>query len=241
MTRDTFHDSDILLGVYPTADAAHAAAQAAQEAGAQGIRVAAADDAAASLDSEMQAEMTNSWTSPQAFGVIPKEAAKGAALGVPLATVIGIVVALPFAFLPIPGTIGMAIGTKLLIAAIVGAVGGATVGFIAGAGFAAMGPADPMAAERGVTVRVDDGRPAVESALRDAHPIRLDRLHADGTSTTVQTESDVEPILDLRHLKESADKPGGDWPPHQVDDEIHHTTEADAARREQQGRSGQGR
>lgn len=217
MTRDTFHDSDALLGVYANEGAAEAAARAAQRSGATRVRVAALGDVIASLDTEMQEEMTKSWASPQAFGVIPKEAAKGAAIGVPVAAAIGVLVVLPFAFLPIPGALTMGLWAKLLIAAIVGAVGGATVGFIAGAGFAAPGPAESMAAERGVTVRVDDGRPAVEQALRDAHPIRLDRLHPDGTTTTVFTEADAEPILDLRHLQDSVEHPGGSWPPQQVD------------------------
>ena len=215
--RDNFYDSDVLLAVYPDEQKAKAAATAAQDAGASRIRLGGRDDMIASLDSEMQEEMTQSWTSPQAFGVIPKEAAKGAAIGVPVAAIIGMVIALPFAFFPIPGDISMSLWWKFLIAAIVGAVGGATVGFITGAGFSAMGPAEPMAAERGVTVRVDDGRPAVEVALRAAEPIRLDRVHPDRSVTTVLTEADVEPIVDLRHLDESVREPEGDWPPEHPD------------------------
>lgn len=214
-SADHFHDRDILLGVYADEAAARTAAGAARAAGAPAgaVRVAAAGDDAASLDAEMQEEMTNSLASPQAFGVVPKEAVKGAAVTVPVAVAIGVVVALPFAFLPLPGAASMAIWAKLLIAAVVGAAGGATVGFVVGAGFAAMGPGEPMAAERGVTVRVDDGRDVVEAALRSARPIRLDRLHPDGASTTVMTEADTEPVIDLRPLEDSARHPEGRWPP----------------------------
>lgn len=223
--RDTFYDSDVLLAVYSDEHTANSAATAAREAGAVAVRVGERDDVIASLDSEMQEEMTQSWASPQAFGVVPKEAAKGAALGVPLAVIIGMVVALPLAFIPLPGDVQMSMWAKLLIAAIVGATAGGVVGFIASAGFSAMGPAEPMAAERGVTVRVDDGRPVIEAALRDAAPIRLDRLHGDGTITTVWTEADAEPLVDLRHLDDSVRHPEGQWPPEQAEDEAEERAE----------------
>lgn len=211
-TRDSFHDADILMAVYGSEDAARAAAERAVHAGATRVRVGSRADMVASLDAEMQSEMHNSWASPQGFGVMPEEAAEGVAVGVPLAALIGALVMLPAALLPLPGALAdMAVWPKLLIAAVVGAVGGATVGFILGAGLNAKGPAEPMAAEKGVTVRVDDGHPAVEKALCEIRPIRLDRLHPDGTSTTVFDESDLSPTIDLRGVEKSAEHPEGEW------------------------------
>lgn len=211
-TSDAFHDSDLLLAVYRSEDAAENAARAVNDMGVSRVRVGARADVIASLDAEMQAEMRESWTSPQGFGVLPKEAAEGVAVGVPLAALIGMLVALPLALIPLPGALAdMAILPKLLIAAIVGAVAGATVGFIAGAGFNAQGPAAPMAAEEGTTVCVMDGRAEVEDALCRVRPMRLDRLHADGSSTTVFDESDLEPAIDLSNMEDSARHPEGDW------------------------------
>lgn len=189
MASEPAHENRV-VAVFNTREDADAAARAAREAGAQEIRVGDERDAAVSMTGEMREEVEHTFVGPGNIGPFTKEMAKGHRVGIPLGTAIGTVIALPLAFLPI-GTAGIVV--KLILAAIVGAIAGFTVAFVAAGGFAK--PPAPMAAERGVTVSVlasDDARATEVADVLSRHaPIRVDRLTPSGQPrTTVTTEEE---------------------------------------------------
>ena len=203
---------DETLGVFKDRESAETAAERAQSAGADrsGMRVGDDADTRASLEAEMREEMEESWLSPQAAVVATKEAAKGMSLAIPLAAAAGAVVTLPLAFLVTFGDTSLWV--RIVIALSVGAVGGGTVGFIVGGGMAIKGPDEPLAAERGVTVRVADARGDVVEALADEEPIRLDTVAPSGRKTsTVTTEEERSADGVVENLAQNARQPEGDW------------------------------
>jgi hypothetical protein len=55
-------------------------------------------------------------------------------------------------------------------------------------------PLEPGAAQRGTVVRVDGATPAIEAALAELAPIRIDRFGPDGVVRgVVTTEEDRQP------------------------------------------------
>jgi hypothetical protein len=164
-----------IIGVFRDEAAARAAADAAARATGSQPRVGGAGDDVASLEAEMREDVQHTFLGPGN-----------------VATIVGAVLALPLAFIPL-GSIG--IGARLLIAALIGAAGGATVGFMVG-GFAAKGPAIPLAAERGTTVIIDVRTPVeierVTEAMRAHDPIRIDLATADGNPVSTSTTEEEE-------------------------------------------------
>lgn len=75
---------------------------------------------------------------------------------------------------------------RLVIAAISGAVGGATIGFLAGGFLGARRRVNlDLADERGVVVGVRDGQPAALRALLESRPLRVDRVRGAQPVATV--------------------------------------------------------
>lgn len=183
-----------VVAVFADPAAAKSAADAVRGAGVDQTRIRVGDQSAevAALRGEMREEMEHTMVGPGNVGPFTKEMSKGVVGGVVIGTVIGVVVCLPlalieFADVSLPG--------RLLIAAIVGAFAGATLGFVMGGGLGAKGPGEPLAAERGVTVAVEASDPEeaarVADVLKEREPIRLDAMLADGQpADTVTTEED---------------------------------------------------
>ena len=115
-----------LVAVYDTRDAAATAARRAIEAGVsdEDVRLDDPRDHVASVEGEMRDEIVHTTAGPGAVGPFTEEVAEGMLLGIVVAGAIGLVLALPFAAIAISG---IAVWTRLLIVAIVGAVIGATV------------------------------------------------------------------------------------------------------------------
>jgi len=185
-----------IIAVYPSADVARAAARDAVDAGAPAsdVRVAEPLDRIVSVQAEMHDEMRHTIMGPGNVGPFTKEMTKGMTLGVAISTVIGALVALPFAAI---GFGGWPLWLRLLVLACIGAIIGATVGWIIGGGFGARRPDAPLAAEEGVTVTAP-ALEAVQSALLATSPIRLDIVVSDSTGTvqtvrTVATDEDTRP------------------------------------------------
>lgn len=200
-----------LLGVYETRQQAEAAARLAREAGVpeNAIRIGDERDEVPALEAEMREEMTQSVVSPQAALVLPKRAAKAMSLVLPVAAVIGGLIGVPFAFMHFGN---LAIGGRLLITVLIGAAAGVTAGYVF-AGAAVRGPAEPLAAERGVTVRIGSVDQAVVDALAASNPIRLDVVEGDTTVDlrTVTTEEDSDDSGVLDDMKATMRQPEGDW------------------------------
>jgi hypothetical protein len=200
-----------LLAVYETREQAEAAARAAERLGVPqaSIRVGDARDEAPALEAEMRAEMEAGVVAPQAGVAVPKEQAKASGAAMALGALIGAIVLMPFAAFDFGN---LPVAARLLICALVGASAGATGTYVVGAA-AARGPADPMAAERGVTVRIGAGDQRVVDALKQTQPIRLDVVGGDDSIdlrpvTAERSGSTTEAVGDaaetLRH-------PHGDW------------------------------
>src|SRR4051794_34930054 len=114
-----------LLGVYrDRATAADVLDRIHRLPGPETGRVAAERDTVDSLRAEMRQEMHDSVIAPQAAMVMTKEATKGLAVVEPIAIAIGIVIAVPIAVVA-GGSVSL--GLRILIGALIGAVGGATV------------------------------------------------------------------------------------------------------------------
>lgn len=176
-----------LIGVYETLEQAYRAADRARAAGAPDAFVDDPDDRVSSLRSEMRAELEHGVFSPQAVVALPEESAKGVGVTVPLGALAGAILALPLAWIDA----GPDFGVRIAIVLIVGAVMGATIGFIVGAGTAVRGRYEANAADRGVTVRVPADTPEIEHALDHDGAIRLDRVDRSGNpDEALATEDD---------------------------------------------------
>lgn len=140
-----------------------------------------------SLNAEMSEEVEKSWLSPQAGVLYPKESMKTAAGMFPLLILPSIafcgIVAMAW-----PGD--MRVGTRALIGAGIALMLAGTVTLV----LMSLGqkrPNEPMAAERGVVVRVHDDRAEVRKLLLDAHPLRLDVVDDQGRPIeTLTTQGD---------------------------------------------------
>jgi hypothetical protein len=144
-----------------------------------------------SLRAEQTEETDRSLVAPHAGAILPKEAAKAVSLTIPIGAAIGALVILPFALFDIGG---LSIWLRLFWAAVVGATLGGTIGYIVGAAMASKDPLEPGAAQRGTVVRVDGATPAIEAALAELAPIRIDRFGPDGVVRgVVTTEEDRQP------------------------------------------------
>jgi hypothetical protein len=99
--------------------------------------------------------------------------------------VIALAIAIPLAFIDFGSTLGV----RLIVFSLVAVALGGTIGFVAGAGMGSKRPAEPMAAHRGVVLRVDQDTQALRDALAEAEPIRVDEVtHDDVPLDTVVTE-----------------------------------------------------
>jgi F0F1-type ATP synthase assembly protein I len=164
----------------------------------RGPRIGGRDAEVESLKSEMREELEHTIAGPGNIGPFTKEMTKGIVVGVTLGVIVGFVVTVPLGLVPFP-TVGL--GLRLVIAGFVGAFAGATVGFVDGGGFAAKGPLEPLAAERGTPVVIDVRTPdevrRATDAFRRHGAIRVDLTTADGTPVTTLTTEEEE----LRHLR----------------------------------------
>ena len=199
------------MAVYESEEQAEAAARAAENLGVpeNSIRVGDARDAVPALEAEMRAEMEEGLIAPQAGVAVPKEQAKASGAAMALAAVVGAIVFLPFGAIAFAG---LTLGSRLLTCALAGAAAGMVGTYVVGAA-SARGPADPMAAERGVTVRVRAADARVVDALKRARPIRLDVVAGDGSIDLrpVVEDQDTTPEAVGDAVKRLEQHPEGDW------------------------------
>ena len=208
------HEQFEFIGVYADQQAAERAADAATAAGAlrDSVRIGDARDEREELRAEMREETSNSFTNIATTAPITKEASKGMAIGIPVAAVIGAVIGLVIGLYPW-ANVGLAF--RLVVGVICGAAAGALVGFYAGA-LTAKGPAEKLAAEQGVTLRVvapdEETAKVVARRLADAQPIRLD---SDGNIEfgwdTMSTEGSGSTTGTAETLKDRVVQGSGDW------------------------------
>lgn len=144
-------------------------------------------DEIASLRGEMHEELTNAWIVPNAAFAATKEGMKGILIVGTIASLVGLAICLPFAFIDF----GPALPVRLVIFASLGLGFGGTVGLIAGAATGARRPGELSAAHRGIVVRVRADDESIRDVLVRHEPIRLDEVMSDGTPVdTITTEGD---------------------------------------------------
>jgi hypothetical protein len=178
-----------LLAVFADEATARKAEESLIEAGvARGaISVADSTDETPSLRAEMREELDKSWVLPQAGFVAPKEGARSLVAVTVTACVIAAVIAVPVAFIDF----GMNFWARLLVSELVFIAMALVIGLVVGPSLGVKRPDEPMAAQRGVTLRVglDDDR--TRERLTAFKPIRVDVITIqDEPVATVVTEED---------------------------------------------------
>lgn len=174
------HDGQV-LAVLRDQEVAEDARRRLMAAGIDGadIRMDAGADRVPSVLAEMQSETENALISPQLGVAWTKEGFKGIlALSVVLSVVLS-ALCVPLMMWAAPD---WPVWLNVLTAVIIGVLAGGTIGIVGGAA-AARGPAEPLAAEVGVTVRVASTSPEVLEILEASDPIRIDIVLADGSPT----------------------------------------------------------
>ena len=179
-------DQKRVVGVFPDEGTAQDAARDAEQAGGRNVRVGAPEDEVSSLLGEMREETEHTWVGPGNVGPFTKEHARSMPRWVGGLAVVGAIVALALNFL---GGGDLQIGTRLFIAAFVGGMAGATIGFLIGGGFfdPRRKASSDLAAERGVVVGATE-IDATDEALAVHRPIREDVVDPEGPVDTVTTE-----------------------------------------------------
>ncbi|MGE3834321.1 MAG: hypothetical protein AB7H43_05990 [Acidimicrobiia bacterium] len=143
------------------------------------VRVDDEQDGVTSVRAEMRSELEHGVIGPQAGMAWTKEGMKGIlTVGVPASVVIA-ALAVPLMIWAAPD---FARWVQLGLALTIGVMAGGTIGIVAG-GVAARGPAEPLAAEVGYTLRVGAAGPEVLAILESLDPIRVDLVGSDGTPT----------------------------------------------------------
>lgn len=194
-----------LIGVYRSEGEASAVAEQAVALGASAgdVHVGDGADEQVSLVAEMQEETKGTWGVPPVNVSYPKEATKATALATVLLVGAFVLVSLPFAFIPFGG---LEWWGRLIVVVIAGALLGGTIAFIAGPAMGLKRPDEPLAADRGVTVRVSPASDEVAEMMASHHPIRLDRYSGDDIETVATEDlSKGKGIVD--EVKRSAENP----------------------------------
>jgi hypothetical protein len=190
-----------LLGVYPDRQSAERVADALKRRGVDpgAIHIGDARDEADSLLSEMDEEVSESWGSPAAPPIVTKEMVKGGFLAGALGAIIGALVLVPAAFL-FGWKDTTALSVRVAVVMGIGASLGLTIGWVVGGGWSVRRDRK-LAAERGVTVRVETARDDVRSAMESANVLRLDELDGRQRVRTITTEERREvhnPVEDAK-------------------------------------------
>jgi hypothetical protein len=198
-----------LLGVFADRETADRVVEAVRRRvpGSDG-RVGNAEDYVDAMKAETVRDSEDSIIANGAL-VMSKEGSKSVFAFIPVAAAIGVLLALPIAWFALPDT---AVWLRLVIALAVGAVGGGTIGWIAGMGLGVIGPDPQLAAQRGVTARVWPDSEETRSVLLAGKPLRLDVLDATGLAVdTLTTERELTDTGIKEQLELRATNPTDQW------------------------------
>ncbi|HRW37894.1 MAG: hypothetical protein KDB04_08390 [Acidimicrobiales bacterium] len=162
-----------LIGVYEDQAAADAAVAALRARTGHDDDVVVGPEAHPidSLLAEMQQESNDAVVAPHVGIIYPKESLRSSALLGPPLIAIFTILFLPLGFIPM-GDVDLWI--RLLGAAVVGAACGGAILLIVGPAMGVKRTSEPLAAERGITIRLDRWSPEAEEALIVDGLLRLD-------------------------------------------------------------------
>lgn len=185
-----------VVAVFPDEAAAERAADRARRSGARNVAVNDPNDDVRALVGEMREETAESWAGPSVAIYSPEMARHipGPTAAFALA---GAVLALPMAFL-VGGDVSLM--ARVILAAVCGAIGGGTIGFLGGGFLGARRRATlDLADERGMVVGMQGGNAAAVRALANAGAMRVDRVRgAQPVDTVASHEADTpsETVMD---------------------------------------------
>jgi hypothetical protein len=184
-----------VVSVYPDAAAAQGAAERARAAGAADVAVDRDDDEVRAAMGEMREEAAESWAGPS-VGVYTQDMVRRLPAWTVAGTIAGAVLALPLAFF---GGGGISFGGRLVIAAVCGAIGGGTIGFLVGGYVTSRRRTHAgLASEHGVVVGATDRNEDVLDRLPPG-AVRVDRTSGgQPVDTVVSRDDDEGDIVDLR-------------------------------------------
>jgi len=178
MESQTHRSRYDLLAVYDDPAAARAASARLREAGftSNAVAVAESRDHDLALQAEMRDELTSSWISPQASFIMTKEGTRGFVLVLLLLNAVAIAAATPFAFIEFGGLSFWArwfivVGCVVAMVSVIALVVGPAVG--------SRRPDEPLAAHRGITLRVAANSDEAVEILKASGPIRIDAVTRD--------------------------------------------------------------
>ncbi len=144
-------------------------------------------DETASLRAEMREELDDAWVLPQAAFIAPKEGARSFVVLTAVTCVVGAAIGVPLAFIDF----GMTFWTRLLLIEGLLVATGFAIGLVLGPSLGVKRPNEPMAAQRGFTVRVRQNDAPTRARLSAFNPVRLDEITVDGEPvSTLATEED---------------------------------------------------
>jgi hypothetical protein len=185
-----------IVAVFADEATAGRAAEEARRRGGRAVAINDPEDDVRALVGEMREEVAESWAGPS-VAIYTPEMVRHIPGPMAAAAVIGAVVALPLAFL-LDG--GYPLPVRLIFAAVCGAVGGGTIGFLVGGFIGARRRAViDLAEERGVVVGMQGGNPAAVEALAAAGPMRIDRLSGTLPVDTITSGEPGTPSETTRH------------------------------------------
>jgi hypothetical protein len=198
----TLRDEMRLIAVYDSDAEAREAVRTLERSGIDTAQVRVDDrrDHVSAIEGEMRSEVTHSAGGPAVVGPFTEEMARGSLLGIVVGAIVGLLLGLPVAIIGIGDVSGAA---SAALALGVGAIVGATAGWIIVGSFAARRSEEPLAGERGSTVAVPLTASA-EKALVGTGARRIDIVEADGHPVSVVAERDpgLHTVRDVaRHMR----------------------------------------
>lgn len=202
--HDTSTPDERVVAVFPDVAVAESAAERASRRGARDITVGNAHDEVRALVGEMREETSESWAGPS-IAIYTPEMARHIPGPTAAAALIGAVLALPLALLDFGDVSLMA---RVAVAAFSGAIGGGTIGFLAGGFLGARRRAVlDLAEERGVVVGIQGGNPEATAALADAGAMRVDRVAGQVPVDTVASHEEATPAETVKDQPIPQDEP----------------------------------
>lgn len=167
-----------IIGIYPDRDTALAVQR--ELAGMVEERVIHLDDPIDARHAKIAEDQAQGGTvgplpaTPPMTGSTMKASMGGALLG-------GAIGAVAMGLIGLFPLVDLALLPRLLLFAIIGGAGGSVVGWLSGGYVGGHVATKPLAADRGVALSVDVDDDRALQVMAEHHPIRLDRVGADGS------------------------------------------------------------
>lgn len=200
--------SSTLIGVYHDEQTAESVARALHDdlgVPDDHLRLEDPEDARREVVAEMDAQVAESWGSPGLGAFLTMEQMRGAVLFAGAGAVAGAVIMVVPAILLFTTTDDTWV--RVLFGLLVGGLFGAVVGGLLGGGFAMQSTDHPLAAEEGVTLRVEDADSDAAALMSRYEPIRLDRWEDGERRETLATEGAHGAAETLEQFTRNAGEP----------------------------------